>query len=124
MTLWSIFRSPLMFGGEMRNNDDWTLSLMTNEEIIDVNQYSHNGKQAYRDENTVIWTAVSSDNKPLIAVFNVSNKENNIKIDLNELDLTDEYILRDLWKKEDIEKVKDNFICTVNSHGAKIFKLK
>ena len=99
-------------------------ALMTNEEIIDVNQHSHSGKQAYRDENTVIWTAISSDDKPLLAVFNVSDKENNIKIDLNKLGLTSKYILRDLWKKEDITKAEGAFECAVNSHGAKIFKLK
>ena len=60
------------------NNDEWTLSLMTNEEVLDVNQHSHDGKQIYRDEDTIIWSAVSSDNKPLIAVFNVSEKEKEI----------------------------------------------
>ena len=124
MTLWSIFRSPLMFGGEMRNNDEWTLSLMTNEEVLDVNQNSHGGKQVYRDENTIIWTAISSDNKPLIAVFNVSPENAEITVDLSKLDLAGEYILRDLWAKEDVEKVSGKFICTVNTHGAKLFKLK
>ena len=77
----------------------------------------------YRDENTIIWTATSSDNKPLVAVFNVSDKKNEITINLNDFDLAGEYTLRDLWKKEDTEKVKDNFTCTVNSHGAKMYKL-
>ena len=124
MTLWSIFRSPLMFGGEMRNNDEWTLSLMTNEEVLDVNQNSHGGKQAYRDENTIIWTAISSDNKPLVAVFNVSDKNAEVTVDLNKLNLEGEYILRDLWEKTDLQKVINEFTCTVNTHGAKIFKLK
>ncbi len=124
MTLWSIFRSPLMFGGEMRNNDEWTLSLMTNEEVIDVNQNSRDGKQGYRDENTIIWTAISSDNKPLIAVFNVSDKVSEITVDLSKYDLAGDYVLRDLWQKQDLEKVTDKITCTVNSHGAKLFKLK
>ena len=124
MTLWSIFRSPLMFGGEMRNNDEWTLSLMTNEEVLDVNQHSHDGKQIYRDEDIIIWSAVSSDNKPLIAIFNVSENEKEITVDLTKYDLTEEYTLRDLWAKEDIGTIKDKITCTVNTHGAKLFKLK
>ena len=113
-----------MFGGEMRNNDEWTLSLMTNEEVIDVNQNSRGGKQAYRDEDTVIWTATSSDNKPLIAVFNVSKEEKEITVDLKNFDLAGEYTLRDLWAKEDIGTVTDKIACTINSHGAKLYKLK
>ena len=124
MTLWSIFRSPLMFGGEMRNNDEWTLSLMTNEEVIDVNQNSHGGKQVYRDEETIIWTAISSDEMPLIAVFNVSDTEKEITVDLTDYDSAGEYTLRDLWAKEDVCRIKDKFTCRVNSHGAKLFKLK
>ena len=124
MTLWCIFRSPLMFGGEMRNNDEWTLSLMTNGEVLDVNQNSHNGKQIYRDEDTIIWSAISSDNKPLIAVFNVSDTEKEITVDLTKYDLAGEYALRDLWVKEDISQIKDKITCIVNSHGAKLYKLK
>jgi hypothetical protein len=112
-----------MFGGEMRNNDQWTLSLMTNEEVLDVNQNSHGGKQAYRDENTIIWTAISSDNKPLVAVFNVSGEENEVSVDLSDFELSGKYTLRDLWKKENIAEIENTFTCKVASHGAKIFKL-
>ena len=123
MTLWSIFRSPLMFGGEMRDNDEWTLSLMTNPEVMAVNQHSHGGKQAYRDDDTVIWTAVSDDEKPLLAVFNISDDDKDFAIDLKKYGLDGEYTLRDLWQRADVEKVKGNFNCRVNSHGAKLYKL-
>ena len=38
MTLWSIARSPLMFGGHLPDNDPWTLDLLTNDEVLAVNQ--------------------------------------------------------------------------------------
>ena len=123
MTLWSIFRSPLMFGGEMRENDDWTLSLMTNPEVLAVNQHSHGGKQAYRDDDTVIWTAVSDDEKPLLAVFNISDNDKDITVDLAKNGLDGEYTLRDLWQRADSEKVSGKFDIRVSSHGAKLYKL-
>lgn len=46
MTLWSIFRSPLMFGGELRDNDPWTFSLLTNEEVLAVHRPGRPGPQA------------------------------------------------------------------------------
>lgn len=50
MTLWSIFRSPLMIGAEMRRNDEFTLSLLTNSELIDMLKNSHSARQLRRDE--------------------------------------------------------------------------
>ncbi|MGN0539623.1 MAG: glycoside hydrolase family 27 protein [Candidatus Fimenecus sp.] len=124
MTLWSVFRSPLMFGGEMRNNDDWTLSLMTNPEIIGVNQYSRGGKQIYRDENTVIWSAVSQNGNPIIAIFNISDKQMTVSADLEKYGILGEFSLRDLWERQDIGTVNSELICDVNSHGARIFELR
>lgn len=124
MTLWSVFRSPLMFGGEMRNNDEWTLSLMTNPEIIGVNQYSHGGRQLYRDENTVIWSAVSQNSNPIVAVFNISNEKMTVSADLEKYGISGEFSLRDLWARQDIGTVNGELICDVNSHGARIFELR
>ena len=60
----------------------------------------------------------------MIAIFNVSENEKEITVDLTKYDLTEEYTLRDLWAKEDIGTIKDKITCTVNTHGAKLFKLK
>ena len=57
MTLWCIARSPLMMGGNLPKNDAFTLSLLTNEEVLAVNQNSTNNRQLYRRNNTVAWTA-------------------------------------------------------------------
>ena len=45
MSLWSIFRSPLIFGGELRDNDDWTLSLLTNREVLRMHRESHSAEK-------------------------------------------------------------------------------
>lgn len=123
MTLWCIFRSPLMFGGEMRNNDEWTLSLITNEEILDVNQNSHSARPVFDDGKTVVWQSVSARSNPIIAVFNADDTEREIAVSLEELGASGEHTLRDLWKRENIGKVKNNLKVTVNPHGAKIYEL-
>lgn len=45
MTLWSVARSPMMFGGHLPDNDDFTLSLMTNDEVLAVDQKASESKQ-------------------------------------------------------------------------------
>ena len=57
MTLWSIARSPLMFGGNLPDNDDFTLSLITNDEVLEVNQKAAASRQLFVRENQVAWVA-------------------------------------------------------------------
>lgn len=57
MTLWSIFRSPLMFGGHMPDNTEFTKALITNPEVLQVNQMSVNNKELYNLEEQIAWVA-------------------------------------------------------------------
>ncbi len=71
MTLWSMFKSPLMFGGHLPDNDSFTNSLITNEEVLYVNQNSVNNKEFYRRDQIICWTAddPATGNK-YVALFN------------------------------------------------------
>src|ERR1039458_2856316 len=57
MSLWCIARSPLIMGGKMRKKDDFTLSLLTNDEVLAVNQNSTNNRQLFNTNSTVAWIA-------------------------------------------------------------------
>ncbi len=71
MSLWSIARSPLMHGGDMTKTDDFTLSLLTNDEVLAVNQHSVNNRQLFAHDDLVAWTAdVPGSPDKYLAVFN------------------------------------------------------
>lgn len=71
MTLWSMFKSPLMFGGNLPDNDDFTNKLITNDEVLYVNKYSENNKEWFTNDNITIWTADDPENgDKFIALFN------------------------------------------------------
>jgi hypothetical protein len=73
MTLWGIARSPLILGGNLPKNDEFTLSLLTNDEVIAVNQNSANNHQLFNTNNQVAWVAdVPGSNDKYLAVFNTS----------------------------------------------------
>ena len=57
MSLWCLFRSPMMFGGEMRDNDEFTLSLLTNRDVLSLLTESHGARQVLRNDNFAIWQA-------------------------------------------------------------------
>ena len=123
MTLWCIFRSPLMFGGEMRENDEWTLNLITNSEVLAVNQDSHGGKEIFRDDATVIRKAYDNKNNVIFAVFNISDEKNTVVVDFNKFGFETEKTLRDLWKRDDICKTENIMNFEVAPHGAVLYKI-
>src|SRR5262249_27444205 len=103
MTLWSIFRSPLIFGGDLPSNDAATTALITNAEVLEVNQHSHGGHQALEHGNIRVWIADSAnDNEKYIAVFNLGETAESTTLQWGDLGIkTQTADLRDLWLGKD-----------------------
>lgn len=123
MTLWCIFRSPLMMGGELRDNDEWTLSLLTNPEVLRVLNHSRSGRQVMRSDNYIVWVANDEDGSKYIAIFNTRVVEVKIELQLDKIDLTNKYTMHDCWKRADVGTAKGYIHTVVPSHGVKLFKL-
>jgi hypothetical protein len=71
MTLWAIAKSPLILGGNLPKNDDFELSMLTNDEILAVNQHSTNNRQLSNHNNQIVWVADVPDSKDkYVAIFN------------------------------------------------------
>lgn len=124
LTLWSIFRSPLIIGGEMTKFDDFTMSLLTNERILKMHQNSRHAHQVWRREidgtEHILWTAASCDGGQFFAVFNVGDKNSRISINLADLEISNSARITELWSGEEFDA--DGLINTsVESHGAKAF---
>ncbi|TWU63272.1 Alpha-galactosidase A precursor [Crateriforma conspicua] len=124
MTLWCIFRSPLMFGGHLPESDELSLRLITNPEVIAVNQASSNNRQVSRDETSVVWMAECLESgDPYVAVFNVSDVDAEIEVDLSSLRLSGNWTVRDLWKRQTLGDVSQNLVANVQGHGAAMYRL-
>lgn len=75
MTLWSIARSPLMHGGDMTKTDADTLALLTNDEVLAVNQHSLNNRPLFERDELIAWVAdVPGSPDKYLAVFNVRDR--------------------------------------------------
>lgn len=75
MTLWSIFKSPLMFGGNLPDNDAFTLSLLTNKDMLNVLNNSSNNRPLFKTAATAAWTATDTKTSDIyLAVFNTADQ--------------------------------------------------
>lgn len=123
MTLWAIAKSPLIFGGHLPANDAWTLSLMTNDEVIAVNQHGLNARQLSNTNGLIVWTSDVPDSKDkYVAAFNTTERESPVTVDLAAIGLGGDVRVVDLWKREPIRAAKP-FAPSVPPHGAAIFRI-
>ncbi|HEX9782423.1 MAG TPA: glycoside hydrolase family 27 protein [Opitutaceae bacterium] len=133
VTLWCIARSPLLHGGDMTKTDDFTLSLLTNEEVLAVNQRSEKNRQLFRtDDGLAAWVAsVPGSTATYLAVFNLraaaaddpASAKAAIPVKLSGLGVAGAAQVRDLWQKKDLETVRGTFAPEVPAHGARLFRL-
>jgi len=126
MTLFSIFRSPLMFGGDLPSSDEFTLSLITNKEVLNVNQNSSNGKQLFREIDLIAWTADDpKTGDKFLALFNVSDTISaaEISVKFEQLGLTGTHTVKDLWTGEKLGKFTGSFSRIINRHGAGLYRI-
>jgi hypothetical protein len=143
MTLFAIFRSPLMFGGDLPSNDDFTLSLITNPGLLYVHRSSVNGKQLFRENDRIAWTAddpLTGDK--FVALFNVydpprdaGNRETGaggtsiseaeeITIDFNLLGLKGKHRVTDVWTGQRLGKYSGSFTASIKRHGAGLYRIR
>ena len=110
VNLWAIFRSPLMFGGDLPSNDEFTLSLITNEEVLAVNQNSTNNRELKNDDGLIVWIAdVPGTEAKYIAMFNTRDEKSEIIVSLDEMGLKGKHVAKDLWTREE-EKIGDGVV--------------
>jgi hypothetical protein len=124
MTLWCIFRSPLMFGGNLPDNDPFTLSLLTNKRVLQVLNNSSNNKPLFNDGSKAAWIADASG-KPAkyLAVFNKTAQQAAIPVDLAAVGMTQPCTITDLWTGKVVGKFSGTFSPQINIHGAGLYQL-
>jgi alpha-galactosidase len=124
MTLWVIFPSPLMVGGDLSAADAWTLSLLTNPEVITVDQHSSGNHAVINTDKTVVWLAQSVlENAQYLAVFNRSESSTVVRYEWKDLGLAGKtYKLRDLWEHKDLGPASA-LTATLPTHGSLLYRL-
>jgi hypothetical protein len=125
MTLWSIFPSPLMIGGELPRADAWTVSLLTNPEVLAVDQHASESHPVIATTTAAVWLAEpSSHDGYYLAAFNRGESTLDLHYSWKELGLKDsEYVQRDLWERKDLPSAK-SFDVNLPAHASVLHKLK
>lgn len=125
ISLWSLLASPLLIGCDMTKLDDFTLSLLTNDEVIEVNQ-DPLGKQAHRitkDENVEVWAKKMEDGSMAVGLFNRGEFENPVTVNWSDLSIGATQTVRDLWRQKDVGEFTGSFTTNVARHGVMLLRV-
>lgn len=122
MSLWCIFRSPLMFGGDMVYNDEFTLSLLQNHELININKNSHSGREVYRRGDEVVWASNGEKGIYYLAQFNVGEKVLVSSTPLSFIGIEQKVNALEIWTDNEI-LFCDTITSDVAPHGVRLYKI-
>lgn len=127
MTLWSIFRSPLIIGGDLTKCDAFTLKLLTNAEIIRMNKNVRNAHQVWRrhidGSELILWTGDHAEGGRYAAIFNLSESGRDVNIELSDLEIYAPARCTDLWNGNTVDAGQQIKV-SLNAHGAAAFLLR
>lgn len=124
MSLWSIARSPLIMGGDLRALDADTLALLTNDDVLRVNQRGRTARQVFRTDRHIGWTSRDRENGTrYLALFNIGAQADEVGVDLAALGITGEAGVRDLWANAPLGTAHNSFAATLPPHGSGLYRL-
>jgi alpha-galactosidase len=126
MSLWCLLNAPLLIGCDMSKLDDFTLNLLTNNEVIaiDQNTYSLPATPIIKKDDYQVWVKKMSATEYAIGIFNTSNTDKNITINWQELIHKNNAIVRDTWQQKDEGQFKNAYSIEIPSHGVKLIMVK
>jgi hypothetical protein len=124
ITLWSIARSPLILGANLTQMDTVTESLLTNREVIAVDQHSSGNKPVIQTDSMVVWTAKGAGGKQYVAVFNIGDGEQTVSYSWNELGLSGpSHKVRDLWQMKSLG-TQSELKVTLAPHASALYSVQ
>lgn len=123
-TLWAIFRSPLMLGGNLPDNDEFLQSILTNREVMRVNQECINSREVFNQDGKVIWLAdIPNSKEHYLAMFNIGDENQEVTCHFKKFELSSKWKVEDLWKQESIGTRSKQISADLPPHGAVLYKL-
>jgi len=126
VSLWCLVAAPLIFSGDITRLDEFTLNLLCNDEVIDVDQ-DPLGKPGHRvalDDDVEVWARDMEDGTKAVGLFNRGEELATVVAKWSDLGLQGKRIVRDLWRQKDLGTYEGEFKADVPRHGVVLVRLR
>lgn len=125
VSLWCLLAAPLIFSGDITRLDDFTLGLLCNDEVIDVDQdvLGRPGRRVAREGTVEVWARDMADGSIAVGLFNRGPSPSVVTARWRDLGLSGPRQLRDLWRQKDQGTCDNQFTASVASHGVVLVRI-
>ncbi|MFJ5216729.1 fibronectin type III domain-containing protein [Streptomyces sp. NPDC088354] len=123
MTLWAIESAPLYIGDDLTHLDPYGLSLLTNDEVIAVDQAGNPARPVSQDSPEQVWYARNTDGSYTVALFNLGKGYADVTADWSDLGISGKAAVRDLWSHKNLGKVNGSFTDNLPPHGSRLLRV-
>jgi chitodextrinase len=123
MTLWAIEAAPLYSGDDLTKLDAYGLSLLTNDEVIALDQAGVPAKPVSQAADQQVWYARNADGSTTVALFNLGAAPAKVTADWADVGLTGKAGVRDLWSHQDLGTSSGSFGADLPSHGSRLLRI-
>ena len=125
VSLWALIAAPLIFSGDMTRLDEFTLSLLTNDEVIEVDQdiLGKPGYRVFKDDDLEVWTRELEDGSKAVGLFNRGEFETTVTAKWSDVGVSGKQRVRDLWRQQDIGIFKGEYSAQVPRHGTVLVRI-
>jgi hypothetical protein len=126
ISLWCLLSAPLLIGCDISKMDDFTLNLLTNDEVLAIDQdmLGKQAQQKIKKSNYQVWMKKLEDGSYAIGIFNLSKTYQPVTVSWKTLGLNEDYKVRDLWQQKNLGEFKTTFTTKVAPHGVTLVKLQ
>lgn len=125
MTFFNILKSPLFFGGDLPSNDAFTLSLLTNKNVLKMHNESTGVKQLFQKDGKIAVTSKNAkDGSVYLALFNISDKASqNVSVNLSDLGITGPAEVLNMWTGEKAKITLKELGKDLQPHSSVLYQL-
>lgn len=125
ISLWCLQAAPLLIGCDMTKLDAFTLNLLTNDEVLAVNQdeLGQAARQVRHDDTTQVWARPLSDGTIAVGLFNTGYAAQKVTLDFTEISAPAKAVVRDLWRQKDLGAFEGKYEVELPRHGCALIKL-
>jgi hypothetical protein len=125
MSLWCMFRSPLILGGDLTQLTPFEKNLITNKTLLHIDQDSRNCKELFSNATTVIYFSEdATSNKKYLCFFNIGDSPNTVRYSLKDLGFTKTVMVREIWSDKPVAISNNEISGNVNVHGVLLFEME
>lgn len=125
MGLWALLAAPLLAGNDLRSMTSETKDMLTNREIIAVDQdpKGSQGRRVWQEGPLEIWARPLADKNEAVGLFNRGESNLNVTLHLASVGNQHTARIRDLWEHKDLGTITDSYTAEVPKHGVVMLKL-